>query len=77
VRTQQGVTNMNNVKHIVGYVVVYKFNTKGGGIKGMPVDRHGHFKVYANRQAANRRRYEIGSNYTKVSPIYANIDSTC
>lgn len=65
---------MSNVKHIVGYVVVYKYNTKGGGIKGMPVTRHGHFKVYADRGAANRRRYEVGSGHTTVRPIHANIE---
>ena len=53
----------------VGYIVVYKFNTHGGGIKGQPVTRHGHYKVYNNWNAANRRRLYLGADYTEVRTV--------
>ena len=52
-----------------GYMVVYAFNTQGGGIKGQPVTRDGHFKVYGTKAAADRRRYHIGSRLTRVVPV--------
>lgn len=47
-----------------GYIVVYKRD-------GKPVERNGHFKVYATREAAQRRRYtcNVYSSATEVREI--------
>lgn len=51
-----------------GYAVISKWNTQWD-VKGEPVKRDGHFKIYATRKAAQRRRYSLGSNWTEVKPI--------
>jgi hypothetical protein len=64
--------NMETNKTI-GYVVVYKYDTHSGGKRGCPVTSHGHFKVYATREAANRRRYTVGKFFTRVVPVNCNL----
>lgn len=51
-----------------GYIVIKKST-------GEPIDRDGHFKVYATRAAANRRRYTCNhySNATEVREIRLTI----
>jgi hypothetical protein len=51
---------------IIGYVVISKLTDK-------PCARDGHFKVYATKAAAQRRRYSIGSTVCTVKPIHATV----
>ena len=57
------------------YVVVYRFNTQGGGIKGQPVKRDGHYKVYGSRKAASSASYRQGRAHTEVAHISVTINN--
>lgn len=57
-----------------GWAVIAKYTTQWE-TKGEPVKRDGHFKIYATRKAADRRRYSLGSNWTEVKPIRYEVQS--
>ena len=58
-----------------GYVVVARHNTQRGDVKGQPVKRDGHFKVYGSRKSAQRRSWVVGTAWTEVKPINYEVTS--